>query len=163
MASPKNLTRSVGNSSVSPRSLVRSKWTSFCVGPWGKCSVADPSWEWGHPAECIKALSGHILLTHFLLDFCCWGWRWNLLKEQCNCSSVWCGHGGLEDGEVHLWGPLVEPGEVPYLVVDAPVTGSCAVALCCYCICYRAMSSLSGGHLSVTWQPPFSCSLLRVT
>ena len=53
---------------------------------------------------CIRVLSGYILLTPFLLDSCCWDWRWSLLKEQCNCLSAWCGHGGLGDGEVHLWG-----------------------------------------------------------
>ena len=75
----------------------------FPCGPWGKHSVADPGEEWGHSVVWIRVLSGHILLTPLLLDYCHWGWRWSLLKEWCNCSSVWCGHGGLGDGKVHLW------------------------------------------------------------
>ena len=55
----------------------------------------------------FRVLSGCILLAPLLLDSCCWGCRWSLLKEWCNCSSMWCGCGGLGDGEVCLWG-LVE-------------------------------------------------------
>ena len=63
VAPPKKLAKSVGNSNVSPRSSVRSKWTSFYVGPQGEHSVADLNGEWGHPVAFIGTLSGHVLLS----------------------------------------------------------------------------------------------------
>ena len=64
VVSPKKSAKSAGNSTVSPRSSVRSKQTCLLAGPWGKHSVADPGGESGHPGACIGALSGHILLNH---------------------------------------------------------------------------------------------------
>ena len=107
VASPKKLANSAGNCSVSSRSLVRLKETCFYAGPWGKHSVADMGGEQGHPAVCVRVLSGHVLLTPLLLDSCCWGWRLSLLKEWCNHSSAWCGHSRLGVSKVCLWG-LVE-------------------------------------------------------
>ena len=60
VASPKKLAKSVGNGNVSPRLLVRSNWTCFCEGPWGKHSVADPDGEWSHPVACVRTLSGYV-------------------------------------------------------------------------------------------------------
>ena len=48
--------QTLGNGGVSPRSSVRSKWTCFFIRPLGEHSVTDPGGEWGHPAECIRAL-----------------------------------------------------------------------------------------------------------
>ena len=75
VVSPKKQAESVGSSSVSPMSLVRSKQTCFLVGPWGEHSVTDPGGEWGHPVACIRVLSGYILLTALLFDSHCWGCR----------------------------------------------------------------------------------------
>ena len=154
VASPKKWAKSSGNGNVLLRSLVRSKQTCYFVWPWGKHSVTDPGWEWGHPVACIAVLSGCILLTPLLLDSCCWGYRWSLLKEWYNCSSVQCGCIGFGDGEVCL-GVLWKPREVSHLLADTLMMDS-AAALCFYSLCYGVLSSLTESHLLATWQPPSS-------
>ena len=79
-------------------------------------TLCDWSW-WGMGLSC-GVCQGTVRLCHanpLLLDSCCWGCRWSLFKEQCNCSSVWCGHGGLGDGEVYLWGHVEAWGGASYL------------------------------------------------
>ena len=147
VAYPKKLAKSAGNGIVSPRSWVRSNWTCFHAGPWGKHSVADLGGEWGHPAACVGVKSGHILLTSLLLDSCCWGWRWSILKKQCSCSSAWCEHSGLGDGEVCLWGLLME------------AHGGASLG-CCYpsdwLWCHHALLLL-WGHVLLIRESPLSC------
>ena len=75
---------------------------------------------------------------------------------------MWCGHGGLIDGKVCLWDPMEAQGGA-LLFVGALATDSGATMLCSYCLCCRATSSSTGSHLSASLQPPFSCSVLRVT
>ena len=106
VGSSRKQAKSSGNGSVLPRSSGRLKETFFFVGPWGKHSMTDHGGEWGHPAACIKALSGCILLTSHDLDSHCWGCRQSLLKEQYYCSSLQSGCNGLGNGEVCLWGLL---------------------------------------------------------
>ena len=108
--------KSLGNGGLLLRSSVRTKQTCFFVRPWGEHSVTDPGREWRHLVVCIRVLSGHILLTSLLLDSHCWGCRWSLLKEWCNHSSLWNGYSSA-------------------MGMDS------AVALCCYGLCYGAVSS----------------------
>ena len=121
-----------------PGLQVRLKQICFSVRPWSEHYVADPDGEWGHPVACIGVLSGHILLMPLLLDSCCWGWRWSWLKEWCNHSSMWCGHGGLGDGEVCLW-----------ILVEA--RGSALLTCWCpgnwlWCCCSLLLQPLLWGH-----------------
>ena len=146
----------MGNSSVLSRSSVRSQWTYFHVGPWGKHSVADPGGEQGQPAPCIRALSGHVLLNPSWIPTT--GAEDEAYLRVVHCSSAWCRHGGLEDGKVICGALQGKPREVCQLVVDATGTGFGAAMLC-----HGTVSSSSCNHLSATWQHAFSCSLPRLT
>ena len=88
VASPKKQAKSAGNDFVSPRSLMKSKWTCFLVGAkraytlWlilvGNESILL------HVSECCQAVSHYPHPLGILLL----GVQMNLLKEWCNHSSM---------------------------------------------------------------------------
>ena len=130
-------------------------------GP-GANTVADPGEEWGHPAVCVRALSGHILLTPSYWIPAAGAGGETCLKTGAITHPCGVGVVGLEMVR-YVCGVLWKPDEVPHLFVGALATDSGAAVLWSYCLCCRAVSSPSRSHLSATCQPPFSCSLLRVT
>ena len=97
VASPKKwATKSLDNSAVSPRSLLRSNGTCFFVGPWGKHSVTDPGGEWGHPVVCIGVLSCCVLLTPSSWIPAAWAADEVCLKSGTIAHSCGVGIVGLE-------------------------------------------------------------------
>ena len=153
VVSPKKQAKSSGNGGVLSRSLARSKWTCFFVGPWGKHSLTDPGGELGHPVACIRPLLGHVLLIPLLPDS-----PVGPADEVCSKSSATthlCSVGVMDLKMArYACGVLWKCREVPNLLVGTLVMAF-AAALCSYSLCYGAVSSLTGSHLLATWATSF--------